>query len=441
MQFSVNMLIIRQHEPFQEVLSEIPQTSLERVLWIDPSNTYLVTIDSDIGHRNAWPIIRQMVDLERDLRRGVITPAEQDTYQYIYQPDEAFPLKYLEKRKASWEVVNMILSKAETPGMLFDPHILGPIISEVHEHTGKAKTTLYRLLRYYWQKGQVENALLPNFDLCGAPGHPRGSGSAKRGRPSRKAKESGVPTGVNIDDTTKEWFRQGIQLYYETRECKTLKEAWLRTLMRFFAVDEKVCDDTTIPVLPPASQLPTERQFRYWYYREYHPVRALVKRKGEHAYTVNHRAALGSSKQNAFGPGSIYMIDATVGDLYLVSEMDRNRIIGRPVIYIILDVWSSLIVGMSVSLEGPSWLGAMQALENMTLDKVAFCKGYGRTIRPEQWPSAHIPHSILADRGELLSPRIEKFLKTFHISVANTAPTALIGKGSLNTSFVSSTIQ
>ncbi len=435
MQFSTNMLYKRQHEPPLEATEGVSRTSIERVLWIDPSYTHLVTIDSDIQHRNAWPVIRQIVDLERDLRSGVITHVKQDPYQHIYQSDEAFPPEYLKKRKESWELVKTILSKTETPGMLFDPHILGPIISEIHKNTGIAKTTLYRLLRYYWQKGQVENALLPNFDQCGAPGKTRKSGSAKRGRPSKTALDRGEPTGVNIDDTTKKFFRNGIQLFYETRECKTLKEAYLRTLMEFFSIDEKECDGVKVPVLPPVEKLPTENQFRYWYYREYHPVRTIVKRKGEHAYNVNSRAALGSLKLKVFGPGLIFIIDATVGDIYLVSEMDRNRIIGRPVIYIIIDVFSGLIVGMSVSLEGPSWLGAMQALENMTLDKVAFCKDFRRTIRPEHWPSAHLPHSILADRGELLSPRIEKFMKKFHISVATTAPYRPDWKGELEHKF------
>ena len=436
MQISVNMLFMRQQEPCLEASEEDSHSTLERVLWIDPKYTYLFTIDSNVQNRKAWPVMRRLADLEVELRLGVMTPMKQDPYQYIHQDDNAFPPEYIAKRKESWALLQQIFAEVEeTPGALFDHHTLGPIISKIHEKTGKAKTTLYRLLRYYWQKGQIENALLPNFDLCGAPGETRKSGTAKRGRPSKTALEKGEPTGVNIDDVTKVFFRQGIQRFYETRECKTLKEAWLRTLMEFFSIDQDVRDGVKVPILPPWEKLPTENQFRYWYYQEYQPVHTLVKRKGMHAYMVNGRAALGSLKQKVFGPGSIFIIDATIGDIYLVSEMDRNRIIGRPVIYIIIDVFSGLIVGMSVSLEGPSWLGAMQALENMTLDKVAFCKEFKRTIRPEQWPSAHIPHSILADRGELLSSRIEKFMKKFHVFVANTAPYRPDWKGELEHQF------
>jgi putative transposase len=35
---------------------------------------------------------------------------------------------------------------------------------------------------------------------------------------------------------------------------------------------------------------------------------------------------------HVFGPGSEYQFDVTVGDVYLISELDPTRIIGRPVI-------------------------------------------------------------------------------------------------------------
>ena len=106
MQFSMNMLFKRQHGPLLEATEKASRASIERVLWIDPSYTYIVTIDSDIQHRNAWPVKCQIADLERDLRSGIITHVEKDPYHYIYQSDEAFPPEYLEKRKESWELVN-----------------------------------------------------------------------------------------------------------------------------------------------------------------------------------------------------------------------------------------------------------------------------------------------------------------------------------------------
>ncbi|MBW4419912.1 MAG: transposase family protein [Myxacorys californica WJT36-NPBG1] len=124
----------------------------------------------------------------------------------------------------------------------------------------------------------------------------------------------------------------------------------------------------------------------------------------------------------AFGPGSIYQIDATIGDIYLVSSLDRTRIIGRPVIYVVIDVFSRMIVGMSVTLEGPSWVGAMQAMENAASDKVTFCQEYGIEIAEEDWASYHLPEMILADRGEFEGYMADNLVNALNIRVSNTPP-------------------
>ena len=124
----------------------------------------------------------------------------------------------------------------------------------------------------------------------------------------------------------------------------------------------------------------------------------------------------------ATGPGSIFQIDATIGDVYLVSSLDRNWIIGRPVIYFVIDVFSRLIVGLSVALEGPSWLGAMLALENVSTDKVVFCAQYDISIEESEWPVSHLPEALMADRGELEGYNADHLVNAFNITVHNTAP-------------------
>jgi hypothetical protein len=121
------------------------------------------------------------------------------------------------------------------------------------------------------------------------------------------------------------------------------------------------------------------------------------------------------------GPGSLFQIDATIGDVYLVSSLDRLRVIGRPVIYVVIDVATRLITGMAVILEGPSWLGMRLAIENMAADKVKFCAEHGITIVEREWPSHHLPLEILGDRGELLSKNGDKLTKNLGVKVGNTA--------------------
>ena len=77
-------------------------------------------------------------------------------------------------------------------------------------------------------------------------------------------------------------------------------------------------------------------------------------------------------------------------------------IIGRPVIYIVVDVFSGKIVGLYMGLEGPSYEGARLALLNTFLSKDEYLKRFGLD-EELSWDAHHIPVSVMADRAELLS--------------------------------------
>lgn len=81
-----------------------------------------------------------------------------------------------------------------------------------------------------------------------------------------------------------------------------------------------------------------------------------------------------------------------------------------------------MIVGVAVLLEGPSWYGAMLALDNVVEDKVAYCAKHGITIQPVQWKGNALPEVILADRGEFEGYNPENLINSFRIIIQNTSP-------------------
>ncbi len=210
--------------------------------------------------------------------------------------------------------------------------------------------------------------------------------------------------------------------FYETGEVRTLREAYQHTLEKYFNRGYEWHEGVLVPILLPTEELPTLRQFSYWYHKERDLTRTLVKREGQNRFNTHYRPVLGDSTGMAFGPGSVYQIDATDGDIYLVSGLDPQRIIGKPVIYLVVDVFSRMLVGLSVTLEGPSWLGAMLALENATADKVAFCQQHGVTIASQDWPCQCLPEMLLADRGEFEGYHADNLVNDLNITVSNTAP-------------------
>jgi transposase InsO family protein len=79
-----------------------------------------------------------------------------------------------------------------------------------------------------------------------------------------------------------------------------------------------------------------------------------------------------TATSQALGPGSRYEIDATIADIYLVSNSNPESIVGRPTIYFVIDVFSRLVAGFYIGFESPSYLAAIQALNIAMTDKVKF---------------------------------------------------------------------
>jgi hypothetical protein len=87
-----------------------------------------------------------------------------------------------------------------------------------------------------------------------------------------------------------------------------------------------------------------------------------------------------------------------------------------------IDVYSRMITGLCVRLEGEGWLGLRLALQNTVENKEAFCAKYGIEIKEDLWPARDRPVGIGGDRGPLISKNIERFIRQFRVDVSNTPP-------------------
>src|SRR5206468_20943 len=134
-----------------------------------------------------------------------------------------------------------------------------------------------------------------------------------------------------------EYFRRGTRLFYENAEKASKIEAFERILALFFHRGKELRNGMFVPLLLPADELPTLSQYQYWYRKGYDFARSGASRKGSPASDVGNGAVLGPLGQTIFGPGCQYEIHTVIGNLYLVSMLDRCRVLGYPVIYIIVD--------------------------------------------------------------------------------------------------------
>jgi hypothetical protein len=379
-----------------------------RVLWTaeDQDIVFLFALTCE-----KMPFAVPLGQLTQQVHEGILTVQSSDPYIQLIQEDQISE-SHMAARDAIWEnIAPLVLNEPE----IYDGSIRSKLIAELVAK-GLVHKTVCRYLKRYWQRGKSKNAFLPDYSNSGGRGKEKAQTTMRVGRPSQYGDTAG---GKIIDEPTKQIFEQAAKKYYHTRQEHTFKAAYELMVKEYFTKPVQQADGSTRLELLPPNEIPTLKQFRYWYSKRYGDKERIVSRKGQFRYDLNYRPVLGKSDSHITGPGAQYQIDATVGDIYLVSQFNRANIIGRPVIYFIIDTFSRMVAGMYVGLEGPSWTGAMMALVNAAMDKVAFCQSYGVEISEAQWPCRHIPDSILADRGEMESKSVETLINALNIRVDN----------------------
>ncbi len=387
----------------------------QRLLWAVPDTEQLVMIDVPTTSPPFW-ITRSALLYELD--EGNLVLQMQDPFAPPSVQEEDLTEKERNIRDRRWALIEPLVTDAKR--RIFYPEHSGALIAEASRAGKTCRTNMHKFLRLYWQGGQVPNALLPAFHRCGGRGKPKTIDEDKRGRPSKLALVDATRIGINI---TKE---QAVKLVAGGRKFiekmgLSQKAAHRETIRVYFSEGLEWQDGKLVAILPEAHLLPTFDQFIYHYGKVRSNTDAVRIRVGSRRFNLQHRPVLGSSTDNTFGPGSEYQVDATVGDLYLLSRILKGRVIGRPVIYLVIDSFSRMVVGIHVGLEGPSWLGMMLALENAFTGKVDFCRRFGRDITEDEWPCHHFPETLLGDRGELISKHADQLVKAFGIRVPNTA--------------------
>jgi putative transposase len=396
--------------------------SIERLLWFHAESPWMWCIK--VYGKDSRPVRRTRAEIERALENGKAI-VRTDPFGGLARPDADIKESHRKHRDQAWHLIAPLVESNDP--RIFQFYVRHSPISERIKETGCTKSKMYRCVRRHFQKGQIKNAQLPSYDYCGWRDRFYDSDEKppqkKLGRPSAVSAATGEPRGVNITKDILQAFRAGFKLFYLVRDKPPLRRAFQLTLERFFNCGyHRNRNGILVPTLPSTEELPTYRQFKYWFNKERNPKKTQIARDGESAHLLHGRAKLGDSTQMAYGPGSVFQVDATIGDAYLRSLLNRLRISGRPVIYFVIDLFSRLIVGLSISLEGPSWLGAMLALENAVTDKVAFCAEYGISIDYDDWPTHHLPEALMADRGEFEGYNADQLVNAFGIKLLNTSP-------------------
>ncbi|PEU38688.1 DNA-binding protein [Bacillus cereus] len=385
-----------------------------RILWVSDNQEVMYIFA--LNDRNALPIKVNVADIIKDIENNILIIKQSDPYYKLYMEEE-LNSSQRERVEKNWNLIQQILSEENIPSIL-DSKTRGRILKTYIEK-GHTKPTLYKLLRMYWKNGQNKGAIVDNYKNCGGKGKEKKLGRKKVGRPKKNKEIEGE--GINITQQAKKNIVNAFQKYYMNQKENSLRYTYERFLADNF-MNKLNFDGEIVLKFKEGANPPSYAQFVYWAKKLTSSHKVLIKRLGEKEHNLTQRAILGKSNDYVYGPGSLYQIDSTVADIYVVSSNNYNSIIGRPTLYLVVDVFSRMIVGFHVDTRPASLEMARLALYCAVSDKVEYCENLGVSIERCEWIASNLPAALLADRGELIGKEAQRLADRINIRLENTPP-------------------
>jgi putative transposase len=288
---------------------------------------------------------------------------------------------------------------------------LGGLVRAAMASAGVCRAFVYKQWSTLCRLGISDISLLPRRDRCGAPGVARPcdpEGRQKAGRKTRGqrvAKAFGVTLPPTQPGMSTEWR---LAIMAADRAIKTpVKPAMParcnEILASAFVKKYKHEEGKLVALALVEGEYPNPQQIRRVLETEVPRLARLLQKTTQGHFKRALRGLTARNWKGVAGPGHTWAIDSTVGDIYLRSSLNRAWIVGRPIVYIVVDVWSTAVVGFYVCLSGPSWNTAKVSLFNAAADPALIGEIWGYQPILSLNPIPSLCYQLLCDRGEYLS--------------------------------------
>lgn len=249
----------------------------------------------------------------------------------------------------------------------------------------------------------------------------------KLGRKNRLVSSGHFPDAVGIN--VNEEIKRAIEIFWRARR-RTPGDAHKKSMSQYHrefldtwahrAVNV-LANGMTSFVVDPQKDI-TRGQFAYYVHQIQSAKQREIETIGRAKFNKDKRILIGTARDAIQFPGQCYVIDSTILDVYLVSAFDRSRLVGRPVVYALIDAFSSTILSIHVALEGSNLDEAKICLFRALTSKDGLFAALEMQDEVCALPVGCVPTSIFADRGEFLSEGGRSLARDLQVRLSLAAP-------------------
>ena len=320
-------------------------------------------------------------------------------------------------------LIMFVVTAVETVGDIYGPCYFyleskkpKPCLKELSNKYGISPKSVFFIVKRYLMSG------LDPFSLLSQTGKKSKSGlhySTKTGRPPMF--EQGIP----LTDELREIFDDCCKHYLSGRE-KSYATTYDWMLTKYFTARVETQTSKGVVVqnkLLPIDQRPTKSQMENYIVTHTSAKARRVCKTSKREYRNNERMLVSDNLLNVHGPGDLFEMDEVEMDVSIVSEVDPTKVIGRPIVHAMVDVYSRMITAVSVSLENNSVLGFTNCLLNLGEDNKQLCRRYGLELKDGLWNINVLPNRLRSDRGsEYRSKEVKRICNELNITLELVPP-------------------
>lgn len=297
-----------------------------------------------------------------------------------------------------------------------------PIIKSFIQNSHMGKTQIWDVIRKYLQSGFQNSSLMDQRYFRKVSNE-----YTYKNKPGRKPKDATINKGKRITAEDTKNFKKYLKRFM-SHEVKSIQNAYDDMCGDCYM---EYVNDNGVYIERLRKDRPTYTQFYYYIRKNTTEQERKEAKKTIGVVRNDSRVHIGTVMDGIRGPAHKVEMDAQEMDVSIVSEEYPEICVGRPILYIMIDVFSQLILAFSIALDNNSIVGCTNCFFNLIEDKEELLRKYCQTsidFKEEYsindiWPTGIRPAVIKMDRGsDFISDEVTRIAGELDIDLEHVTP-------------------